>query len=75
MLLNARRIYRQANLTEMMLVAIQDITERKRVEETLRQSECRMRIVLDNALEAVAGIDARGTITHWNLRAESPHLL
>jgi len=33
MLLNARRIYREANKTQMILIAIEDITERKRAEE------------------------------------------
>jgi PAS domain S-box-containing protein len=46
MLLNARRIYREANKTEMILLAIEDITERKQAEkevvalqEQLRQSQ------------------------------------
>jgi PAS domain S-box-containing protein len=36
MLLNARRIYREANKTDMILLAIEDISERKRAEEHLR---------------------------------------
>jgi len=39
MLLNARRIYRKVNNTEMILLAIEDITERKRLEEQLLTSE------------------------------------
>lgn len=46
MLLNARRIYRERNKTEMILLAIEDITERKKSEEEkqtlkeqLRQSQ------------------------------------
>ena len=35
MLLNARRIYRETNKTEMILLAIEDITERKRAEEAV----------------------------------------
>jgi len=35
MLLNARRIYREANKTQMILLAIEDITERKQAEEEL----------------------------------------
>ncbi len=38
MLLNARKIYRETNRTEMILLAIEDITERKRVEEALRKA-------------------------------------
>lgn len=39
MLLNARRIYREANKTQMILLAIEDSTERKRLEEQLFTSE------------------------------------
>ena len=35
MLLNARRIYREVNNTQMILLAIEDITERKRAREAL----------------------------------------
>jgi two-component system CheB/CheR fusion protein len=35
MLLNARRIYRETNKTEMILLAIEDVTERKRAEEAV----------------------------------------
>jgi len=37
MLLNARRIYQEANKTQMILLAIEDITERKQAEEKLKQ--------------------------------------
>jgi PAS domain S-box-containing protein len=37
MLLNARRIYRQTNQTQLILLAIEDVTERKRLEAQLRQ--------------------------------------
>jgi len=37
MLLNARRIYREGNRTEMILLAIEDITERKRAEERMQK--------------------------------------
>jgi diguanylate cyclase (GGDEF)-like protein/PAS domain S-box-containing protein len=36
MLLNARKIYREMNHTEMILLAIEDITERKMAEEQLK---------------------------------------
>jgi len=37
MLLNARRIYRETNKTQMILLAIEDITERKQAEEKLKE--------------------------------------
>jgi PAS domain S-box-containing protein len=36
--LNARRIYRETNETHLILLAIEDVTERKRAEQALRQS-------------------------------------
>jgi len=39
MLLNARRMYRETNQMQLILLAIEDITERKRAEEALQESE------------------------------------
>jgi PAS domain S-box-containing protein len=47
-----------------------DITERREAQEELRRNEARMRTVLDAALDAVIGMDARGVVTGWNPRAE-----
>ena len=51
MVLNARRIYREANKTQMILLAIEDITERKRAEEELLKSNTELAAVNDE-LEA-----------------------
>ncbi|TAJ30972.1 MAG: PAS domain S-box protein [Nitrospirae bacterium] len=48
-----------------------DITERRRAEEALRMSQARMQAILENALDAVIGIDEDGRITDWNPRAET----
>jgi PAS domain S-box-containing protein len=37
MILNARRIYREANKTQLVLLAIEDVTEHKRAEEALKK--------------------------------------
>ena len=47
-----------------------DLTERKRAEEALRQSEERLRLALDTALDAIITIDSKGIITGWNPQAE-----
>jgi diguanylate cyclase (GGDEF)-like protein/PAS domain S-box-containing protein len=43
MLLNARRLYRKTNKTDMILLAIEDITERKKIENALQKSEERFK--------------------------------
>src|SRR6059036_1092693 len=53
-----------------VLASVIDITERKHAELAVRQSEERLRLVLDTALDAVITIDAQGAITHWNAEAE-----
>ena len=47
-----------------------DITERKRTEEALRESEARYRAVLQSANDAIVTADRDGTIIGWNKAAE-----
>ena len=42
MLLNAQRMYRRENKTQMILLTIEDITERKQAVQRLRDSEARL---------------------------------
>ncbi len=50
---------------------IRDLTEAKRIEEQLKESETRHRLILDAALDAVILIDLQGMITGWNPQAET----
>jgi PAS domain S-box-containing protein len=50
---------------------LQDLTERRRAEEALLQSETRTRQIVDTALDAVITIDREGIVTGWNARAET----
>ena len=67
MLLNARRIYRQGKGTEMILLAIEDITERKQTEEALEVSEVRFRRLFETAQDGILILDAdTGHISNVN---------
>ena len=58
MLLNARRIYRQGKGTEMILLAIEDITERNQAREVLEVSETRYRRLFETAQDGILILDA-----------------
>ena len=53
-----------------MAGSVSDITERRRIEDALREGEARHRAILDTALDAVISIDDRGRIIGWNPQAE-----
>jgi PAS domain S-box-containing protein len=52
MLLNARRIYRETNKTQMILLAIEDITERKEIEAGLEKTRKELAVIKKTADEA-----------------------
>jgi formate hydrogenlyase transcriptional activator len=58
MFLNARRIYREAKGTDMILLAIEDITERRKTEEALKISETRYRRLFETAQDGILILDA-----------------
>jgi PAS domain S-box-containing protein len=52
-------------------VAIErDVTERKRAEEMMRDSEEKRRLIMNAALDAIICIDTNGMVTFWNPQAE-----
>ena len=57
-LLNARRIYREGKGTDMILLAIEDISERKKTEEALKISETRYRRLFETAQDGILILDA-----------------
>ncbi len=59
----------QGKLTRMGGI-VQDVTERKHVEEGIRQSETRYRELVENALSAIIRWKSDGTITFFNEYAQ-----
>ncbi|KAB7727588.1 PAS domain S-box protein [Rudanella paleaurantiibacter] len=47
-----------------------DITERKKAQDALEQSELKNRLIMNGALDAIITIDMTGAITFWNPQAE-----
>ena len=45
---------------------VQDITERKQADEALRESEEKLRLILDSTAEAIYGSDLEGRCTFCN---------
>jgi two-component system, cell cycle sensor histidine kinase and response regulator CckA len=54
---------------EIMGIA-RDITERKKIENALRESEARTRAMSDSAQDAILVMDPKGHISYWNPAAE-----
>jgi two-component system, sensor histidine kinase and response regulator len=52
------------------IAIVNDISEGKRLEEELRASEERRRLILDNAHDAFVAMSADGLIVEWNRQAE-----
>ena len=53
-----------------LIRAIRHAIERKQSEKAVRDSEARLRAIIDTALDALIGINAQGIIIDWNPRAE-----
>jgi len=70
MLLNARQIQRLLGKEQLILLAIEDITERKRLEDLLMESEERYRRLFETASDGIVLLEKReGKITHANTAA------
>jgi PAS domain S-box-containing protein len=52
------------------LIVGRDITERKQAEENLRQSEARLKAVVNTAVDGIITINSQGLIRSFNLAAE-----
>ena len=71
MLLNARQVYRQDINSKVILLAIEDITERKRLENILAESEYIFRRTYETANDAIFLLEkSEGKIAHANPATE-----
>jgi PAS domain S-box-containing protein len=50
---------------------VRDITGRKKVEEALRESEERFRVLAESLPEGIIAVDAQGSIVFWNTGAQN----
>ena len=67
MLLNARRIFHEGKGTEMILLALEDITAQKQSDEALKVSETRYRRLFETAQDGILLLDAQtGQISDVN---------
>jgi PAS domain S-box-containing protein len=53
-----------------LLVIAHDISEQKRAEQALKESEAHTRAILETALDAIIAIDHQGRVLEWNPAAE-----
>lgn len=71
MLLNARRIRRPGDKTELLLLAFEDVTARLLLQESLRLNEQQLRLMVEGATDyAMFVVSEAGIVQSWNVGAE-----
>ncbi len=71
MVLNARRIYQEGNHTELILLAVEDVTAARKEEEARREIETRYTSLVRNIKDhSIFMMDAAGHVASWNVEAE-----
>jgi len=71
MLLNAHKFPTREGAESMIMLAIRDLTDRKQMEDTLRNSEERFRLLIQNASDIITVFDQDGTITYESYAIEN----
>ena len=61
---------RAARIGDGYVLSVRDVTEYRKAEAELRDSEIRMRAITDSAQDAIVMMDPDGLVRHWNPAAE-----
>ena len=70
LMLDANRVFLDGAETQMILISIEDVTERKGAEQALKQSEATFRALIESASQAILAVSAGGTIVLINRATE-----
>ncbi len=71
MLLNAHKFPMKEGGSSMILLAVQDLTDRKHMEENLKENEERFRLLIQNASDIITVFDQDGTIKYESPAVEA----
>jgi PAS domain S-box-containing protein len=55
---------------QVLIVSWRDITEQKKIARAIEESEARMRVITDSAIDAIVMLDHEGNVSFWNPAAE-----
>lgn len=70
-LVNARRLRNATQQSDLILLAIEDITEHQVIQQGLEDRQARLSAILDAAPEAIITVDAQGIVTSYSPAARS----
>ncbi len=69
-LFDAAPLYDGKGNLSAAIETLQDISERKRAEEALSESEHKLRVITNTATDSIVMIDEKGAVSYWNPAAE-----
>ncbi|WP_168769505.1 chemotaxis protein CheB [Yoonia sediminilitoris] len=70
-LVNARQMKSETHGNRLILMAMEDITERQKIQQGLEEREARLSAILDAAPEAIITIDSQGIVTSYSPAART----